>query len=188
MASPISVLTLKVTLRGLDPPIWRQLEVPSNLSLGRLHGILQTVMGWTDSHLHQFRVGNDLYGPPDSEESAQRNERKARLVDVLRLTGARLVYEYDFGDGWEHEVVQEGISRPDAGVTYPVCVDGERACPPEDCGGIPGYMHLLEALRDESHPEHNELLEWVGTAFDPESFSVERVNRLLRSGRTGRRR
>jgi hypothetical protein len=182
MANPNSILRLKVTLKGIDPPIWRRLEIPPDFTLARLHRVLQVAMGWADRHLHQFLAGEDRYGPLESEmEQDQRDEGATCVGDVLRSPGDRLRYEYDFGDGWEHEIVLEGILIPKTGVSYPVCVDGERACPPEDCGGIPGYLNFLQAVRDPSHPEHAELLEWVGGTFDPESFSVEGVNRLLRS-------
>jgi len=181
MANPNCILRLKVT-REIAPPIWRRLEIPSDFTLARLHRVLQVAMGWTDSHLHQFLAGEDRYGPLDSEmQENQRDEGATSVGDVLRSSGDRLGYKYDFGDGWEHEIVLEGILIPDTGVSYPICVGGERACPPEDCGGIPGYSDFLQAVRDPSHPEHAELIEWVGGTFDPESFSVEGVNRLLRS-------
>ena len=182
MADQMCILRIKMTLRGSQPPIWRRLEVPPDFTLAQLHRVLQPAMGWTDSHLHQFLAGAGRYGPVDSEMGgAQRDEGATRVGDVLRSPGDHLVYEYDFGDGWEHDIVLEGITTPETGMTHPICVDGERACPPEDCGGIPGYLTFLEAVRDPSHPEHAELMEWVGGRFDPELFSVEEVNRLLRS-------
>jgi hypothetical protein len=182
MAKPISILLLKVTLQEIDPPIWRRLEVPSDFTLARLHHVLQVAMGWTDSHLHQFVAGESRYGPPELElDKGRRDERATHIGDVLRSPGDRLVYEYDFGDGWEHEIALERISIPEASVACPVCVGGERACPPEDCGGAHGYLDFLEALRDASHPEHAEVMEWVGGSFDSESFSVEAVNRLLQA-------
>lgn len=182
MAKLSSILILKVTLQEIEPPIWRRLEVPSRVTLARLHQFLQAAMGWTDSHLHQFVVGQDRYGPSDSEmEENQRDEATSTVGDLMRSAGDRLTYKYDFGDGWEHEVVLEEISAPEPGAMYPACVGGERACPPEDCGGAPGYSDLLEVISDPNHPEHLDRLEWVGGTFDPEAFSVENVNRLLRS-------
>ena len=183
MAHPIRILTLKVTLSGIHPLIWRRLEVSAGYTLAQLHRVLQAAMGWTGTHLHQFLAGDHRYGPRDPEMAdEQRDEEATRVGYVLESPGDRIAYEYDFGDGWEHDIVLEGVSMPEVGVGYPVCVGGERACPPEDCGGIPGYSDFLEAVRDPSHPEHANLMEWVGGEFDPESFSVEGVNRLLRSG------
>ncbi|MDP9314400.1 MAG: plasmid pRiA4b ORF-3 family protein [Chloroflexota bacterium] len=178
-ASP-AIYQLKVTLYDSKPPIWRRIQVPATVTLGQLHRILQVVMGWTDSHLHQFIVGDSYYGIPDPEWAREvKHEQRARLSQVAHQEKAKLIYEYDFGDDWLHDIVVEKIFPPEAGKHYPVCVKGKRACPPEDCGGIWGYASFLEAISDPSHPEHAEMLEWVGGAFDPEAFDVEEVNRQL---------
>lgn len=171
------VYTLKVTLRGSRPPIWRRFEVPGEVTLLKLHEILQAVMGWTDSHLHQFRRGDVLYGESDPEWGIRRqSERRVRLSDVLREPKDRLLYEYDFGDGWEHDVILEGITPREAGVRYPHVLAGRRAGPPEDVGGIWGYHDFLEAIRDPKHPEHQDMLEWGGSDYDPDEFDVDEVN------------
>jgi hypothetical protein len=171
------VYRLKVTLRGSRPPIWRRFEVDANVTLSRLHHILQIVMGWTQTHLHQFRRGSTYYGQPDPEFGVHReNERRVLLSEVLRKPKDRMVYEYDFGDGWEHDVVLEA-STPATGVTPPVRVlAGKGACPPEDVGGVWGYRAFLEAIRNPQHPEHREMLEWCGGHFDADELEIDEIN------------
>ena len=168
---------LKVTLRGSRPPIWRRLEVPADVTLFELHRILQAVMGWTDSHLHQFWKGSTCYGTSDPEFGLRReNERKVRLNEVLRKPRDRMVYEYDFGDGWEHDVVLEAIGAEAPADGAVRVLAGKRACPPEDVGGIYGYAHFLDVIRNPAHPEHGELLDWCGGGFDAEAFDLDAVN------------
>lgn len=175
----MEIYQLKVTLNHIKPPIWRRVEVPVDVKLGKLHRILQAAMGWTDIHLHAFRIGNECYGVPDPDfPSDTKNERNIRL-DSVAQQGDRFFYDYDFGDGWEHEIKVEKILPAETAVHYPRCVDGKRACPPEDCGGPPGYEYLLEALADPEHEEHDSMIEWIGGEFDPEVFDVEKVNQAL---------
>lgn len=177
------VYQLKVTLRGARPSIWRRVQVPSDLTLGRLHQILQVVMGWTDSHLHQFRVGDACYGTPNPECGFEvKNEKKVRLGEVLRRPKARLVYEYDFGDGWEHDVVLEATVPATPGARYPLVLAGKRRCPPEDVGGIGGYYHFQQAIADPKHPEHRDMKEWLGESFDPNVFDPQEINRAFHGG------
>lgn len=178
--SPVYQLT--VTLAESDPPIWRRFQVAGDISLAKLHQVLQIVMGWQNSHLHQFMVGGTPYGEPDPalQELELENERKARLDQVAPSVGSRFIYEYDFGDSWQHEILVEQIAPAEPGVRYPVCLAGERACPPEDCGGIWGYSDLLEAVRDPDHPEHDEMIEWLEGDFDPEAFDRDAVNQALK--------
>ena len=182
---PQEIYQLKVTLRYTKPPIWRRLLVPAGLTLEVMHDVLQLAMGWTDSHLHEFRVGQKRYGIPDPEDQLMglppvANESRAHLFMVLGKAGAKATYTYDFGDSWEHAIVVERVLQPKPGIAYPVCADGKRQCPPEDCGGIPGYYGLLEAIRDPAHKEHVDMLDWLGGDYDPEAFSVDDVNgRLL---------
>lgn len=178
------IFRLKVALRGSRPPIWRRFEVPGDVTLYQLHRALQVVMGWTDSHLHQFCRGKTYYGQSDPEFGVPRqNERKVRLRDVLRKPGDRMVYEYDFGDGWEHDVRLESIAPPTPGVDYPRVVAGRGACPPEDVGGIWGYYEFLNAVRDPGHPDHRDMLEWCGGGYDPDALDLEAVNRVFRTKR-----
>lgn len=180
------VYQLKVVLVGTRRPIWRRVQVPGNANLGWLHAVLQIVMGWTNSHLHQFNLGTALYsdtrahcaefvGDPEILE-----ERKAVLQDVLSDSQTVFGYEYDFGDSWEHEVVVEKILPPDATVSaVALCLEGARACPPDDCGGVGGYEDLLKILKNRKHPEHKSMKEWLGRPFDAEAFSVEATNGWL---------
>jgi pRiA4b ORF-3-like protein len=178
------VYQLKVTLGDFDRPIWRRLLVSGDTTLGDLHWILQLAIGWTHSHLHFFEIGDaqysdpafDLYEDPDEFK----DEFRARLDRVVGKEGARFLYEYDFGDCWRHEIKVEKILPAVQGEIYPKLVDGERSCPPEDCGGVTGYTNFLEGIGDENHPEHEDLLAWAGGHFDPERFDVEGVNWILR--------
>jgi hypothetical protein len=175
-AKTTSVHHLKVTLAYLEPPIWRRLAVPSHFTLGRLHLIIQWAMGWESSHLHAFQVGGKVYG--DDPESP--DESKVMVGGALPKKGAKAVYIYDFGDDWRHEITVEQVGTPDPKATYPTCIDGQRACPPEDCGGPPGYERLLEILGDPDHEEHDEMKDWLGKKFDAERFDIARANRELK--------
>jgi len=177
---PVSVYQLKVTLKNSKPPIWRRIQVNSDINLYRLHQNLQVMMGWTDSHLHQFIVHGEYYGTPDPDFEVT-NEKSIKLDRVVSEAGDKFFYEYDFGDSWEHSILVEKILQPETGVNYPICLDGKRACPPEDCGGIWAYGDLLEAIQDPAHPEHEEMLEWLGGRFDPEEFDVDMVNQRLKT-------
>lgn len=148
------VCQLKVTLRGTRPPIWRRLLVPADMTLTRLHRVLQTAMGWQDSHMHEFRV--------DARRSAVRS---GRIGDVLTEVGSSLICTYDLGDGWEHGIVLEKRFSGGEDAEHPVCLDGRQSCPPEDCGGIPGYCDLLEVLRSPDDERYEEMREWVGEAL-----------------------
>jgi hypothetical protein len=175
-----SVHRLKVTLRQIRPPIWRRIEVPSNVTLAYMHIILQDTMGWSDDHLHDFQVGDVHYGDPRQlEDIIDYDERKVRLAGVAPNPKDRLRYRYDFGDGWEHDILVEAIGPPQPDVRYPRCLAGKRACPPEDCGGPWGYANMLQAMADPSHPMHRDVSEWLGGPIDPEAFDPEEVNRRL---------
>ena len=174
---------IKVTLLGTKPPIWRRLLVPASMTLAKLHDVLQTTMGWRDCHIHEFRAGERHFGRPDPEDISMgmqvENERNIRLSTVLRRLGAKLIYTYDFGDNWEHAVVLEKLLPHLPDMTSPICIDGSLACPPDDCGGIPGFYELLDALAHPNHEQHQEMRDGIGGDFDPQAFSVEEVNRKL---------
>ena len=177
------IYQIKVTLRDSKPPIWRRIQVPGDINLGKLHRILQEVMGWTDSHLHQFIVGNTYFGQPDPDYGDMydmRDEKRVKLSQIAPAEKFKFRYEYDFGDSWEHELLVEKILPPEPGVHYPVCLKGKRACPPEDVGGVWGYPDFLEAIQNPDHPEHEDMLEWIGGEFDPEAFDLDEVNEALR--------
>lgn len=175
---------LKVTLRESKPPIWRRIQVPGSITLVKLHRVMQVVMGWEDYHLHQYIVDGVYYGTKDPEFEVMGtetvNERGVKLYQIAPDVGSRFVYEYDFGDGWQHQVVVEKLLPAKAGATYPVCIAGKRACPLEDVGGVWGYQDFLQVINNPSHPEREEMLEWAGGEFDPEVFNLEEVNDALR--------
>ena len=180
-----SIYQLKISLEGIVPQIWRRVLVPSDLPLSKLHIVIQAAMGWTNSHLHEFIVGRKHYSDPRFEldeldfGEPTFNEAKVKLFEVAPTPKSTLRYHYDFGDGWMHKVVVEKLLTPDPAQPTPRCLDGQRACPPEDCGGIPGYFRLLEILADPRHPEHDEMLEWLEDDFDAEVFDLDAINREL---------
>lgn len=176
------IFQLKIALEEVEPSIWRRLLVPSDITLAKLHFVLQKAMGWTNSHLHQFVIFDRHIGDlrQDEGELGFEDERKVKL-DHLVGVNQSVVYEYDFGDGWTHDVKVEQALEVDNHFRYPACTAGARACPPEDVGGPPGYETLIAALSDSKHEEHDGMVEWVGGVFDPEGFDVNAVNRALRS-------
>ena len=173
-----TVYVLDVRLREISPPIWRTVELPGASTLEDVHFALQVAMGWTNSHLHQFEIGSARYGAVQYDEApGLKDERRARLQDVVDA-GDRFVYEYDFGDGWEHDVTVTKVSSS-AKEVRPRCTAGARACPPEDCGGPGGYDRLLHVLGDPSDPEHVALVGW-SQDYDPEAFEVPSIGIDLR--------
>ncbi len=181
-----SIYQLKVTIRGIRPPVWRRLQVSGAATLGDLHDVLQRAFGWEDYHLHHFVVGDTFYGVPDPEDADwefdTKDEQRARLQQTLGRGLKKFVYEYDFGDGWEHMITVEKVLTPEPRAAYPRCLAGRRAGPPEDCGGAWGYVRLIEVTADPKHPEYEEMREWLGENFDPERFELADVNLLLRAG------
>jgi hypothetical protein len=175
---------LKITLKWSQPSIWRRVVVRPDMTLDRLHQVIQTVMGWTNSHMHQFIVGRTFYGKPDPEfadmGSETLNEKRYKVADLAPAAKKKFVYEYDFGDGWQHEVVVEKVLSPDPAFKHPTCLAGANACPPDDCGGIPGYYRLLESLADPKHPEHADLKEWIGGEWDAARFDLDAANAMLK--------
>jgi hypothetical protein len=177
-----AVYILRITLEVVDPPVWRRVQVPGSITLERLHTVILKTMGWRDVHLHEFEVDGRRYGQPEPDEPQYKVEPEWKLTlrAAAPTEGARLRYVYDLGDGWGHELLVEAIQTPLGPFKYPVCLAGERACPPEDCGGPPGYANLLDVLRDRTHPEHSEMFAWAGRGFDPERFDLSAVNRKLK--------
>jgi hypothetical protein len=173
-----SLVTLKVTLRGTKPPVWRRLQMPGAMTLGALHEAIQAAMGWHGGHLHAFEVGGRQYGDRQMVDDVA-DENRLTLNGLVRSGATRFAYIYDFGDNWEHAVVIEKCEPSGDGAAIPVCLAGKRNCPPEDCGGVWGYADLLEILADKSHPEHAERMEWLGEDFDPEEFCIATANRIL---------
>lgn len=183
-----TVYQFKITLLEIQPPIWRRIQV-KDCTLDKLHEHIQTSMGWTNSHLHHFKVGQQLYGDPmlmeeNMEEMDYQDSTRTKLSAILPKTGKRFrfVYEYDFGDSWEHEVLFEGCPKVEAGRQYPICLEGARACPPEDVGGVGGYAGFLEAIQNKDHEEREAMLEWDGGWFDPEEFDPVTATKSMKKG------
>ncbi len=184
-----------MTLIDSDPLVWRRLAVPRTITLAKLHRVLQAALGWTDSHLHQFVVGDTTYGDPDLliDDPPSASTRRVTLADppsasTRRVTlaqvapdgGAALRYAYDFGDGWDHLIVVERLRWHDPDAQGAVCLAGGNACPLEDCGGIGGYADLLATLRRGRGREYREMLAWLGGSFDPTAFDLAVTNHALK--------
>ncbi len=182
------VYQFKITLKVVEPPIWRRIQT-RDCTLDKLHERIQTAMGWTNSHLHQFEINGVVYGDPEllyegwEDEEPPVDSLETRISQVVPKDGKpfRFDYEYDFGDGWEHEILFEGCLCAEKGVRYPLCVEGERACPPEDVGGPPGYEEYLESLSNPDHEEWEETSDWRGP-FRPEHFDVPAATKAMRRG------
>jgi tetratricopeptide (TPR) repeat protein len=176
---------LKVSLKGVSPPVWRRLLVPPDITLHRLHEVIQRAAGWWNYRLYEFRIRGQRYGVPDEDSDWCGTEyiksKKTLLKDVAKQ-GSRFTYVYDFGDNWEHEVLVEGVLPVPEPLKHAECIDGRRAFPHEDCGGIGGYDQLLQALRDPRHPDHREMRVWAGD-YDPERFDKQAINSLLKRSR-----
>jgi hypothetical protein len=185
-SAPLQIYQFKITLKGVKPPIWRQFQVPGDYTFWDLHVAVQDAMGWMDGHLHAFHVKNPMTG---HEEEIGLPEEDPLFDDHTILPGwtqkisqyftpenRKAVYLYDFGDGWEHGLIFEEVVTAEAGTVYPRCVDGRRACPPEDCGGVWGYANMLKILSNPKHKEHKDTVEWLGEKFDPEDFDPTDVH------------
>ena len=170
---------VRVSLKGSDPLIWRELCIPADLTLGEFHLLIQIAMGWENAHLHQFIHKKSIIGIPSPDDwQAVIDENEVYADEIFVRKGSRIDYEYDFGDSWLHEIVSLGKMRK--GDQLFNVVGGAMACPPEDCGGVPGFYYFLEALSDPKHEDHDELKEWIGGAFDPKEFDKEKVNTFLK--------
>ena len=180
----MKIYQIRIELTRFKPKIWRRLLIPSNLLLSDLHKVIQTSMGWTNSHLHQFIKNRTFYTKryPDDDTWEEMNNvdySKMRISDFLINEKDKIVYEYDFGDGWEHNVILEKILPSEKNTRYPICLEGKMNCPPEDCGGVWGYADMLEILKNPDHEEYESYIEWLGGEFYPENFNKEAVNELL---------
>lgn len=180
------VYQFKVSLKEISPAIWRRIQVPQTYTFWDLHVAIQDVMRWADYHLHLFKIINpataikEEIGIPDDDEAFNKHDKtlpgwKQKIARYFSSNNLEAEYLYDFGDGWRHEIKLEDILPREKGVKYPVCVAGERACPPEDCGGVHGYQDFLEIIMNPSHERHEEMLNWVGGKFEPEYFDIGKV-------------
>ncbi|MBA3752444.1 plasmid pRiA4b ORF-3 family protein [Candidatus Dependentiae bacterium] len=174
----MTLYTLKIELADITPAVWRELEVPGTYTLSHLHYVIQIAMGWEDYHMHLFTINGKGYSNNLSHELKDLDESKYTIEGVLGTTCKQFFYIYDFGDSWEHIITVEKISDLDKPKNYPVCLKGELACPLEDCGGVPGYYALLEALENPEAKENEDLLEWAED-WDPEDFDIDETNKSL---------
>lgn len=181
---PGKIYLLEICLMDIEPRIWRKFAVRPYMRLDRLHMVIQKVMGWTNSHLHSFNAGGGVqysYPHPGYDMNNDfEDECEFKVSDLMTKPKDRFIYEYDFGDCWEHMVELTAIEEAQKNVKYPICLAGERACPPEDSGGPWGYPELFETLMDQKNEGREEMLEWLGGNFDSESFDLDTVNRRLR--------
>jgi len=179
------VYQFKITLKDIKPLIWRSIRVPKTYTFWGFHVAIQDVMGWYDSHLHEFEIVNPLSGtktiigiPNEDEDFANYKTLpgwKQKISDYFLKENQSTNYIYDFGDNWEHEITLEKILPKENNITYPLCIKGERACPPEDCGGSYGYENFLEIIRNPDDEQHERMIEWIGGKFDSEYFDPKEV-------------
>ncbi len=182
-----AVYRFKITLKETQPAIWRRIET-KDVTLEKLHELIQTSMGWTNSHLQCFNIGDKRYADPQFMDDAfgdlgETSYAGVRVGDLVSQYGNRLQldYEYDFGDGWQHTIELEEVTEAQPGVRYPRCLDGARACPPEDTGGVWGFVDFVEAITNPDHDQHDEFLEWNGP-FDPAEFDPDKATRQMKKG------
>jgi len=175
MATSKPIYQLKIALAKIKPPVWRRIEV-KDCSLSKLSDIIQACVGWQGYHLWSFEIGGEEYGEDPDGQMEMASPRKAKLGSAVAAGIKKFRYVYDFGDDWEHLIEVEKVLEADPKAKYPRCVAGSRACPPEDSGGPWGYADFCDAIKNPTHEQHEELLEWIGPDFDPEEFDVKSVN------------
>lgn len=182
----MQIYQIKIALRGITPEIWRRILIPSDLLLENFHQIIQTTMGWTNSHLHQFKKGRKEYSVKYAEDDTWEElghidykSKKLRISKLLIKENDKISYEYDYGDSWWHDIILEKILPLDDKTKYPICLSGKMNCPPEDCGGIWGYAEMVEILKQPDHEEYKSYLEWLGEVYDPKYFDIDDVNLAL---------
>lgn len=179
-----NIVRLKIVLADTDPPIWRRVEMPVDLTLKDLHGVIQAAMRWTNSHLYQYQVGRETIPGPGMGgmgfgAAPTIGAGRISLADLAEGGIKRFRYVYDMGDGWEHDIRIEKVLAGDPSVAYPRFIDGAMRAPPDDSGGIPGFYAFLDAINDAKHPEHDHWTEWYGGTFDPDDIEADRVHRDL---------
>jgi hypothetical protein len=183
----IILYQLKIALKGIRPPIWRRVVVPSHITFAQLHDVIQTVMGWEDYHLYEFEIDDIFIDIPDEEYGfsfvGQREKHDARNVTLEKFIGQegeKFTYTYDFGDNWVHTITLEKIEETNDPLPHPVCLKGKRACPPEDIGGVYGYMEAMDMLNGHGTKEEiKEFMDWYGGDYDPEYFDIDETNERL---------
>ncbi len=179
-----AVVRLKIVLTDTEPPIWRRVEVPAEMTLKDLHAVIQAAMGWDDAHLYQFHVGRETIAGPGMDGEGFGMPRaigagRVRLDDLAARGVKRFAYVYDMGDSWEHRLQIEKLLPAEPAASYPRFIDGAQRCPPEDVGGIPGFYEFLDAIADPKHPDHEDRLEWYGGPFDPSKLDADRIRKAM---------
>ncbi len=180
------IFQIQIALKGFKPKIWRRILVPSDMLFSDFHKVIQTTMGWTNSHLHQFRKNRTRYAPKSQYDDLGFdmdivNYGNMKISDLLTKEKEKIFYEYDFGDGREHDIILEKILPFYKKSNYPICLKGKMSYPPDDCGGIWGYSDMLEILKQPDHEEYEEWMEWVGGEFDPTYFDIGEINEMLKT-------
>lgn len=178
------VFQIQIVLRGSKPKIWRRILIPSDMPLSDFHEVIQTSMGWENSHLHQFEKDNILYtmkieGDVFWNEKKKKDYKDLIVSDLLTKKHEKVTYEYDYGDRWEHDIFLEEIIAADPNIKYPFCVEGKMSCPPEDCGGIHGYQDILKIMRNPENKFYENYKDWLDEDFDPDYFDKDEVNKRL---------
>jgi Plasmid pRiA4b ORF-3-like protein len=168
------VIQLKITIKNSKPPIWRRVLVENTYTFGDLHEVIQDAMGWDNCHLYMFQM--DGFFISDEDEKQPDEEIIGHYLSEVKQ---KFTYTYDFGDDWHHTIVVEDFLPYDEAQVYPVCTAGKLNCPPEDCGGIYGFYQLMETIKDKNHPEHQDMIAWLGEDYDPTRFSKIEVNARL---------
>lgn len=182
-----NAVQLHVALDDIEPAVWRRLVVPWAWNLGQLHLVIQAAFSWWNAHLHEFSIGGLRHGDPAMEQWADEtsarsfDEGQVRLLDFACQPGLAFTYSYDFGDNWQHTITVETISSLEQAPRSAVCIDGARARPPEDVGGVPGYEDFLTVMSDPEEPEHRDIKRWCGGHFDPEWFDLPTVDKDVRN-------
>lgn len=176
------IYQVQISLMSFKPKIWRRILIPSDMLLSDFHKVIQTTMGWVNGHLHQFVKNRTFYAEVFEDDDFGMNivdYKGMKVSDLLKKEKEKIIYEYDFGDGWEHIILLEKVLPVDPKMQYPICLTGKMNCPPEDCGGVWGYANMLEILTQPKHPEYKSYMEWLGEGFDPKYFDKNEINELL---------
>lgn len=174
--SDARVFKLHISLVGIEPTVWRRVLVPGHFSLAALHSVFQLALGWQMKHLYDFQIAKNRFAEPDEFDEIPSKDVGISISSALKGEN-QFVYNYDFGDDWRHNVIVEDVFEKDDNFAYPVCIGGENACPPEDCGSVPGYEELKQTISNPKHPGYEEMMQWLGGYFDPYSFDANRINR-----------
>lgn len=176
----------EISIRDIEPLIWRKLSLPGSMTLEEFACVIMTVFGWSGGHLHGFRIAGKEYGPveADPDFSNPIDERKVRIKDFEENQLGKFSMIYDYGDNWEHVIKLKSVPKGEG--KYPACLEGRRAGPPEDCGSVPGYYEIIDALHNRKNPteEQKQKLDWLGSEYDPEFFDIDSINNKIKNTRS----